>query len=181
MHNGHINIINEAAKLGEVTVGVLTDSAIASYKRLPYLSFDERKVVVSALKGVTRVVAQETHDYRPNLEIYKPDIVVHGDDWKTGVQSKVRQNVIDKLAEWGGQLHEIPYTPNISSSRINADIKAKGVTADQRNIQLKRLLNAKGFVRVLEAHSGISALIAENLEIEVKDNKKVLMLYGQAL
>ncbi len=172
MHNGHINIIQEAAKLGEVTVGLLTDGAIASYKRLPYLTFEERKVVVAALKGVTRVVAQETHDYRPNLEKYRPDIVVHGDDWKKGVQAKVRQQVKDKLAEWGGELYEVPYTPNVSSSRINTDIKAKGVTPDQRSGQLKRLLNAKGFVRVLEAHSGLSALIAENLEVEVADVKR---------
>ncbi len=172
MHNGHINIIQEAAKLGDVTVGVLTDGAIASYKRLPYLTFEERKVVVAALKGVTRVVAQETHDYRPNLDSYKPDIVVHGDDWKEGVQAKVRKQVIDKLSEWGGELHEVSYTPNVSSSRINADLKAKGVTADQRSGQLKRLLNTKGFVRVLEAHSGLSALIAENLEVEVEDGKR---------
>lgn len=172
MHKGHINIIQEAAKLGEVTVGVLTDGAIASYKRLPYLTFEQRKAVVSALKGVKNVVAQETHDYRPNLERYKPNIVVHGDDWKKGVQKKVRQQVINKLKEWGGELHEVPYTPNISSSKINADIKAKGVTADQRSAQLKRLLNAKGFVRVLEAHSGLSALIAENLEVEVGDVKR---------
>ena len=95
LHNGHINIINAAAKLGEVTVGVLTDAAVASYKRLPYLKFEERKTVVEALKNVTRVVPQETLDYRPNLNQYRPDIVVHGDDWLTGVQAKVRQQVID--------------------------------------------------------------------------------------
>ena len=172
LHNGHINIINEAAKLGEVTVGVLTDGAIATYKRLPYLKYEERKIVIDSLKGVTRVVPQETHDYRPNLEKYRPDIVVHGDDWKEGVQAKVRHQVIEKLEEWGGKLHEVSYTPGVSSSRINADLKAKGVTADQRCGQLKRLLNAKGFVRVLESHSGLSALIAENLEVEVGDVKR---------
>ena len=87
LHNGHINILKEASKLGEVTVGVLTDKAIASYKRLPYLTFEERKAVVSAIKGVSTVIAQETLDYRPNLEKLKPDFVVHGDDWKKGVQS----------------------------------------------------------------------------------------------
>ena len=101
LHNGHINIINEAAKLGEVTVGVLTDGAIATYKRLPYLKYEERKIVIDSLKGVTRVVPQETHDYRPNLEKYRPDIVVHGDDWKEGVQAKIRHQVIEKLEEWG--------------------------------------------------------------------------------
>ena len=127
------------SKLGEVTVGVLTDKAIASYKRLPYLTFEERKTVVLALKGVTNVIAQETLDYRPNLEKLKPDFVVHGDDWKTGVQSSVRQQVIDKLSVWGGKVVDIPYTANVSSTRINQAIKAQGTTADRRRSQLKRL------------------------------------------
>lgn len=172
LHNGHINIIKEAAKLGEVTVGVLTDEAVASYKRLPYLTFEERKTVVAEIKGVGRVVAQETLDYRPNLEKYRPDFVVHGDDWKTGVQAKVRQQVIDTLDQWGGNVIDIPYTPNISSSRINAAIKAQGTTADRRRAQLRRLLGARNLIRVLETHSGISSLIAENLEIDVHGRKK---------
>lgn len=172
LHNGHINIINEGAKLGEVTVGVLTDAAVASYKRLPYLKFEERKIVVEALKNVTRVVAQETLDYRPNLEQYRPDIVVHGDDWVTGVQAKVRQQVIDTIGQWGGKVVDVPYTAGISSSRVNAAIKAQGTTPDRRRGQLKRLLNAKGIVRVLETHSGISSLIAENLEVEVNGCKR---------
>ena len=172
LHNGHINVLNEAAKLGEVTVGLLTDAAIASYKRLPYLTFDERKAVVSALKGVSNVVAQETLDYRPNLEKYRPDIVVHGDDWKVGVQAKVRQQVIETLAKWGGNVVDVPYTPNISSSRINAAIKAQGTTPDRRRNQLRRLLQARGLIRVLETHSGISSLIAENLEVDVDGRKR---------
>lgn len=172
LHNGHINIIKEAAKLGEVTVGVLTDEAVASYKRLPYLTFEERKTVVAEIKGVGRVVAQETLDYRPNLEKYRPDFVVHGDDWKTGIQAKVRQQVIDTLNQWGGNVIDIPYTPNISSSRVNAAIKAQGTTADRRRGQLRRLLGARNLIRVLETHSGISSLIAENLEIDVHGRKK---------
>lgn len=172
LHHGHINIIRESAKLGEVTVGVLTDKAIASYKRLPYLSYAERKEVVKAMKGVHKVVPQETLDYCPNLEKYKPDIVVHGDDWKTGVQSKVRQQVINKISEWGGQLVEIAYTPNISSTKINNALKAHGTTTDRRRGQLKRLIQSKPLVRVLETHSGISSLIAENLEVNVNDIKR---------
>jgi phosphoenolpyruvate phosphomutase len=172
LHNGHINIIKEAAKLGEVTVGVLTDEAVASYKRLPYLTFEERKIVVAEIKGVERVVAQETLDYRPNLEKYRPDFVVHGDDWKTGVQAKVRQQVVDTLDQWGGNVIDIPYTPDISSSRVNAAIKAQGTTADRRRGQLRRLLGARNLIRVLETHSGISSLIAENLEIDVRGRKK---------
>lgn len=172
LHYGHINIINEAAKLGDLTVGVLTDKAVASYKRLPYLTFEERKAVVESIKGVSHVVAQETLDYRPNLEKYRPDIVVHGDDWKTGVQAKVRQQVINTLAQWGGSVIDVPYTVGISSSRINTALKAQGTTADRRRGQLRRLLSARNLVRVLEAHSGISSLIAENLEIDVHGQKK---------
>ena len=172
IHHGHINIINEAAKLGEVTVGLLTDKAIASYKRLPYLTYEERETVVSSLKGVLKVVPQETLDYRPNLEAIKPDIVVHGDDWKSGVQSKVRDQVIDTLAQWGGKLVDVPYTAGISSTKLNKAVKSQGTTADRRRAQFKRLVRSKGIVRVLETHSGISSLIAENLEIDVNGQKR---------
>jgi len=172
LHHGHINIIKESAKLGDLTVGVLTDKAIASYKRLPYISYDERKTVVEAMKGVKHVVPQETLDYRPNLEKYKPDIVVHGDDWQTGVQSKVRKQVIDKLAEWGGRLVEIEYTQGVSSTKINKAIKSQGTTADRRRNQFKRLIQSKNLVRVIETHSGISSLIAENLEVEVNQTMR---------
>jgi len=172
LHHGHINLINEAAKLGDLTVGLLTDKAVASYKRLPYLDYDERKAVVEALKGVRKVVPQETLDYRPNLEALKPDIVVHGDDWQNGVQSQVRQQVIDKMAEWGGKLVEVPYTPNISSTQINKSLKLQGTTSDRRRAQLKRLLSSKKLVRVMETHSGLSSLIVENLEVAVGDVKK---------
>ena len=172
LHNGHVNIINEAAKIGEVVVGVLTDSAVASYKRLPYLTYEERSSVVLALKGVTRVIPQESLDYRPNLDVLKPDFVVHGDDWKTGVQAAVRQQVVDKLSEWGGEVIDVPYTKGISSTRVNNAIKAQGISADRRGSQLKRLLGARKLIRVLETHSGLSSLIAENLEINVDGGKR---------
>jgi phosphoenolpyruvate phosphomutase len=172
VHHGHINIINEAAKYGDVTVGLLTDKAIASYKRLPYLTYDEREAVVVGLKGVKKVVRQETLDYRPNLEALKPDVVVHGDDWKTGVQSKVREQVIETLEKWGGKLIDVPYTHGISSTQLNEAVKANGTTADRRRAQFKRLVHSKDTVRVIETHSGISSLIAENLEVEVKGQKR---------
>ena len=172
LHHGHVNIIREAAKIGDVTVGVLTDKAIASYKRLPYLTYSERVAVVEAMKGVVEVVPQETLDYRPNLEFFRPDVVVHGDDWKNGVQSRVRQQVIDKLGEWGGKLVEIPYTSGISSTRLNQSLRSQGTTADRRRGQLRRLLQAKDLIRVLETHSGISSLIADNLEVEVNGQNR---------
>jgi phosphoenolpyruvate mutase len=172
IHHGHINIITEAAKLGEVTVGLLTDKAIASYKRLPYLTYEEREAVVAGIKGVLKVVPQETLDYRPNLEAIKPDIVVHGDDWKSGVQSKVRDQVIDTLAQWGGKLVDVPYTVGISSTKLNKAVKSQGTTSDRRRAQFKRLVHSKDIVRVLETHSGISSLIAENLEVDVDGQKR---------
>nr|WP_292913542.1 methyltransferase domain-containing protein [Nitrosomonas sp.] len=119
VHPGHLNILTKAAELGEVTVGLLTDEAIASYKRLPYMSYAERETVISAIKGVSRVVPQTTLDYTPNLQRLKPDYVVHGDDWREGVQQQTRQRVIDTLHAWGGQLVEIPYTQGVSSTRLH--------------------------------------------------------------
>jgi len=171
IHPGHLNIIKEAAKLGDVTVGVLTDAAIASYKRLPYMSYEQRAGVVAALKGVTKVVPQETLDYIPNLKAIKPDFVVHGTDWREGVQAKTRQGVIDTLATWGGKLVEPEYTPGISSTQLNKAIREVGTTPDIRRRRLRRLLNAKPIVRVMEAHSGLSGLIVENTNVVI-DNKK---------
>ena len=118
IHVGHLNIINEAKQLGQVTVGLLTDEAIESYKRTPIFSFQERKVIVEHIKGVDKVVAQKTLDYVDNLKKIRPDFVVHADDWKTGVQSDTRQRVINTLEEWGGKLIEPPYTSEISSTQI---------------------------------------------------------------
>jgi len=172
IHPGHLNILKEAAKLGEVTVGVLTDEAIASYKRLPYLDFNQRCTIVDSLKGVAKVVPQETLDYRPNLRKLKPDYVVHGNDWVQGVQQKTRQQVIDTLKEWGGELVEIPYTQGISSTQLNQALKEIGTTPEIRLKQFRRLISAKKIVRVIEAHSGLSGLIAEHVNVVVDGQKR---------
>tara|TARA_X000000368_G_C22520841_1_gene489116 strand:+ start:67 stop:495 length:429 start_codon:yes stop_codon:yes gene_type:complete len=122
IHPGHINILKVAANHGEVIVGLLTDKAAATYKGLPIMNYKQRKIVIENIKGVKDVIPQETLDYRPNLERIKPDVVVHGDDWKEGVQAKTRQEVIDTLAKWGGTLVEVEYTDGISSSSIKEAI-----------------------------------------------------------
>ncbi len=162
IHPGHMNIINTALKYGEVTVGVLTDKAIASYKRLPYMSYEQRKTVVSCIKGVSRVIPQNTLDYVPNLRELRPDYVVHGDDWREGVQKETRKRVIDVLAEWGGVLIEPAYTPGISSSQLYKALREVGTTPDIRRLRLRKLLLVKNIVRVMEVHSGLSGLIVEN-------------------
>jgi phosphoenolpyruvate phosphomutase / 2-hydroxyethylphosphonate cytidylyltransferase len=172
VHPGHINILREAAKLGDVTVGLLTDAAIASYKRLPHMTFEQRREVVENLKGVTRVVPQETLDYVPNLEALRPHYVVHGDDWQTGVQAKTRQRVIDALAQWSGQLVEIGYTEGISSTQLNASLKQIGTTPSVRLSRLRRLIDTKPIVRIMEAHNGLTGLIIESTQAE-RDGRMV--------
>lgn len=172
VHPGHINILRHAAELGEVTVGLLTDEAIAGYKRLPHMTFEQRRAVVESLKGVTRVVAQETLDYVPNLERLQPDFVVHGDDWRTGVQARTRQRVIDTLERWGGRLVEIPYTEGISSTQLHGSLKQIGTTPSVRLSRLRRLLEAQPLVRLMEAHSGLTGLIVEHTQVEQEGAKR---------
>ena len=168
IHPGHLNIINEAKKYGTVVVGLLTDSAIASYKRLPYMSYEQRKVVIENIKGISDVIPQDSLNYTRNLESLKPDFVIHGDDWKEGVQKNTRQQVLNILKKWGGELIEVPYTKGISSTLlINAESKL-GVTVDIRRSRLRRLIHAKAIVRILEAHNALSGLIAETLVVERK-------------
>ena len=172
IHPGHINVLNEASKLGTVIVGVLTDEAIASYKRLPYMSYTQRAEVVSNLKQVGEVVPQNTLDYSENLRNFKPDYVVHGDDWKEGVQQKTRQLVIDTIAEWGGQLVEVTYTDGISSTALNNALKELGTTPQLRLSSLRRLLNAKPLVRFLDVHNALSGLIIEHVRVDVNEKTR---------
>lgn len=172
IHPGHLNIIHEAVKLGSVTVGVLTDEAIASYKRLPYLTYEQRAEIVSNIKGVDRVVPQTTLDYVPNLRELKPDYVVHGDDWKEGVQQKTRQRIIEAMAEWGGKVVDIPYTQGISSTAMNQRLKEIGTTPEIRMKRLRRLIGAKKIVRILESHSGLTGLIIENTSVDINGKKE---------
>jgi phosphoenolpyruvate phosphomutase len=170
IHPGIVNIIQEAEKHGEVIVGLLTDSAIASHKRLPFLSYDQRRVVAENIKGVARVVRQEEWSYVPNLKKYKPDFIIHGDDWKTGPLSGIREEVYAVMAEQGGTVLEIPYTQGVNSSYLNEARRSIGTTPNIRLKALRRIMNVKQVARIMEAHSGLSGLIIENLEIEKDDS-----------
>ncbi len=167
---GHVSIIHEARALGEVVIGLLTDSAIAGYQRLPYMPFEQRKVVMENIVGVKQVVTQQTLDYVPNLLVIKPDFVLHRDDWNTGVLRETRQLVIDTLAEWGGKLVELQSMTGITSISLNRAIRAVGTTPQIRMGMLKRMLEAKPLLRIIEAHSGLTGLIAETIQVE-RDNE----------
>lgn len=172
IHPGHLNILQEASKLGEVTVGLLTDKAIASYKRLPYLTYEQRKIVVENIKGVVKVIPQTSLDYRDNLNQLQPDFVVHGDDWKDGRQKQTRQDVIDTLKKWDGKLVEVPYTKGISSTQLNSALKEIGTTPEIRRKRLRRLIESKKIVRIIEAHNGLTGLIAENISVDINGEKR---------
>ena len=172
IHPGHLNILNKAQELGEVTVGVLTDEAMASYKRLPYMQYDQRAEIVSNLKQVSNVMPQKTLDYTSNLRLLKPDFVVHGDDWKEGIQKSTRDNVEKVLKEWGGKIVDIPYTKGISSTDLNNILKELGTTPALRLNRLRRLLSAKNFVRFLDIHNALSGLIVEHASVNIEGRKE---------
>lgn len=166
LHPGHLNIISKAAQYGDVIIGLLTDSAVAKYSRMPYMTYEQRKIVMNSVKGVTEVVMQETLDYTENLERIRPQYVVHGDDWKIGPQKETREKVIATLAQWGGELIEIPYTKGISSESIRNVLQEIGTTPGIRSARLRRLINSKQIVRVMEAHNGLSGMIVEQTVVD---------------
>ncbi|WP_440931794.1 phosphoenolpyruvate mutase [Candidatus Pelagibacter sp.] len=166
IHEGHINILKIANKLGDVIVGLLTDEAIASYKNIPHLNYNRRKIIIQNIKFVKKVIPQNTLSYVPNLNIIKPDFVVHGDDWKIGVQKKTRSDVIKTLKKWSGKLIEPKYTKNISSTIIKNKILEIGSLPQNRVSRLKRLLSSKKIVRILESHNSLTGLIIEKLKIK---------------
>ena len=176
IHEGHINILKTASKYGDVIVGLLTDEAISSYKNIPYLNYSRRKIIVQNIKYVKKVIPQTTLSYVSNLNLIKPDYVVHGDDWKKGVQKQTRHDVIKTLKKWSGKLIEPKYTKNISSTLIKNRILEIGVSPQNRVSRLKRLISSQKIVRILESHNSLTGLIIENLQI--KNKNKIIEFDG---
>jgi len=170
IHGGHIAIIQKAAALGELTVGVLTDEVVASYRRFPILSFEERVRLFENIKGVHRVIPQRTLSYAENLRMLKPDYVVHGDNWVSGFQRPIRDEVIQILSEYGGKLVEFPYTYKQEYEKLEKTQQEQLSIPDIRRGRLRKLLGMKPIVRIIEAHSGITGLIAEKTTV-LQDGK----------
>ena len=170
IHSGHISIIRKAEKLGKLIIGVLSDEAIASYRHFPILPFAERKSLMESIAGVYRVVDQEKLSYAENLRKLKPTYVVHGDDWREGFQKPIREEVLRVLAEYGGQLVEFPYSKDQKYIDLEKMSRAKLAMPDMRRGRLRKLLNMKGLVTAIEAHSGITGLIAEKTTV-LQDGK----------
>ncbi len=162
IHSGHIAILKRARRLGKLTVGVLTDNAVMSYKHFPVVPYEDRCSMLENIAGVTRVVAQESLSYRDNLLRLRPDFVVHGDDWRVGVQRPIRDETEKVLASYGGTLIEFPYSNDEKYRALDTNARAGLSLPDIRRARLKRSLEAKGLITAIEAHSGITGLIAEN-------------------
>ena len=167
MHPGLINIINEGARYGDVMIGLYTDKAIATHSRLPFLTYEQRKNVIENIKGVSSIVPQDEWSYVPNLLKYKPDYIIHGDDWQYNSMKYIRDEVFKVMESLGGEVIEIPYTKGISSSSLKGAIDSLGVTPQTRLASLRRLIAAKPIVRILESHNGLTGLIAEHTSVEV--------------
>jgi len=173
LHHGHINLINHAKKYGKVIAGLLTDSAISTQKRLPLLNFDQRKKILENISGISKVVPQNEWEYAKNILKLKPDYMIHGDDWITGSDKNLRSSSIKALNKVGGKLIEIPYTKNVSSYSLKERMYLESTLPSNRQATLKRLLKAKKICRFLEAHSPLSAIIAEQVYYKNKQGKKI--------
>lgn len=170
IHGGHTSIIQKAAQLGDLIIGALADDVIASYRRFPVLRFEERVKILESIKGVQRVIPQRSLSYAENLRKLKPDYVVHGDNWRTGFQAPIREEAIRVLSEYGGQLVEFPYSDNEEYRQLELMQRQQLALPDVRRARLKRLLEMKPLVRVLEAHNGLTGLIVEKTRV-LKDGK----------
>ena len=170
IHSGHISIIRKAEKLGKLIIGVLSDEAIASFRHFPILPFAERKSLMESIAGVYRVVEQHQLSYADNLRELKPTYVVHGDDWQEGFQKSIREEVIRVLSEFGGQLVEFPYSKDRKYDDLEKMSRAKLAMPDMRRGRLRKLIDMKGLATAIEAHSGITGLIAEKTTV-LQDGK----------
>lgn len=166
LHSGHIAIIRKAARLGKLIIGVLSDEAIIGYRRFPLMPYEERKALFSNIKGVYKVVEQTELSYKKNINLYMPDYVVHGDDWKNGIQKSIRAEVVSELASYGGILVEYPYSKNEKYEELDRKARLELSTPDIRRSRLRKAIAMKGTINVMEAHSGLTGLLVENTMVE---------------
>jgi phosphoenolpyruvate phosphomutase len=166
IHDGHLNIISQAKKYGKLIVGVLSDQARVRYDRFPVLPFEERLEMIKKVDGIDEVTTQDKVLYDEILERIKPDYVIHGDNWNEYPNSVIKENVIKNLAKYGGQLIEVPYTYNAKVQKIDSIMRIKLAMPEYRRKRLRQLLGLSPIVKAIEAHSGLSGLIAEKTVIE---------------
>lgn len=166
IHGGHLNIIEQARKYGRVVVGALSDAALIKYNRFPTISLEERIKLYEGLEGVDDVIVQDSIMYDEVIGKIRPDYVVHGDNWKEGPESVIRENVLNCLASYGGELIEVGYTYNPQVKKIDIQLKEKLSMPEYRRKRLRQLLKIRPIVKAIEVHSGLTGLIAEKTVVE---------------
>ncbi len=176
IHHGHMKLLEKAREYGDIIIGLMTSSAVAEFKRIPILTFEQRKKIIMNFAGVKQVVKQDSWDYSPYVKKLKPDYLIHGDDWKVGYQKEIRQKVIKALKSYGGKLIEIPYTKGVSSSALSNYLASNSLTPDIRRNMLRRSIESKSISRFIEAHSPLSALVGEKTALQT--NGKVSSFDG---
>lgn len=172
LHYGHIELMKKAANLGELTVGVLTDEVVAQYRQVPLVSYEKRKEMISELTFVKEVVKQDTLSYEKIIKQYRPDIIVHGDEWKTGNKSRIRKELLELLDKYGGELVEFPYTEDETINTLESSVFRRYAVPEIRRGMLRRLLKLKKSLCVIETHNGLTGLIAENTQTISEDGEK---------
>lgn len=166
IHEGHLNIINEAKKYGEVVIGVLSDEAAVCFNRFPSIAFSERLAMVKSIPGIEKVMQQRTVMYDEVIGELKPDYVIHGDNWLEGPMRAIRDNVEGLLASYGGKIIDVPYTYNETVKYIDAKIRDRLSMPEYRRKRLKQILKLRPIVKAIEVHSGLTGIIAEKTIVE---------------
>jgi phosphoenolpyruvate phosphomutase len=169
IHEAHLNIIKRAKHYGDIIIGLFSDKAISEYKRLPLISYEQRYSMMEKIKGIMMIVKQDSWDYSENLKKIKPDYLIHGDDWKNSIQKEMRKKVIKIMSSWNGKVIEVPYSRNISKQTIKNIKNSFFFSSENRVSRLKRLLNSKPIVRLIECHSPLVGMVIESLKLERKN------------
>ena len=171
IHDGHLNIIKEARKLGRVVVGCLSDKASIRYNRFPTISEAERIALYEQIEGVDEVILQNDMLYDDVIEKLKPDYVIHGDNWMVGAEAAIRAHVKQLVESYGGQIIDIPYTYSEKVKKLDLQLKEKLSMPEYRRKRLRQLITMTPIVKAMEAHSGLTGLIVEKTVIEGENGK----------
>ena len=166
IHEGHLNIIDQAHKYGKVVVGALSDAALIRYNKFPTVSLKDRVKLYESLDGVDEVVVQDSVMYDDIINELHPDYVVHGDNWKEGPEATIRENVIELLKKYGGELIEVSYTYNSHVKKVDRQLKEKLSMPEYRRKRLKQLIEIRPIVKAMEVHDGLTGLIVEKTVVE---------------
>ena len=166
IHEGHLNIIEKAKKYGRVVVGALCDKELIRYNKFPTVTFEERIKLYQQLDGVDEVIIQEDSMYNDIIDKLHPDYIIHGDNWNNGAASAIRSNVVKRLSEYGGEVIDVPYTYNLTVKKIDRQLREKLAMPEYRRKRLRQLIEMGQIVKTIEAHSGLTGLIAEKTVVE---------------